>query len=191
MNINNYKTAMRKIVTLIMLCTSLVLRAQNDVLVIYIDASESGDKLVQIKNEVEDLVASKSSARVYLFISHGESPLVTSDREDIGKLLRKLRSSRPSAPDYKRDTKLLNTALLKNNYISNINSISKNSGLDYQVDIHFWLDERNYNDFQLDKKIIDPLLFSNKLKFKNGLQENCNPILHLENETEIKTQRYE
>ena len=53
MNINNYKTAMRKIVTLIMLCTSLVLRAQNDVLVIYIDASESGDKLIQIKDEVD------------------------------------------------------------------------------------------------------------------------------------------
>ena len=182
---------MKKIVILLMVFISLGLSAQNDVLVIYVDASASGDKLIQIQEEVNSLVDSKANARVYLFISNGESPLVTSDREDIGKLLRKLRSSFITAPDYKRDTKLLNTALLKNNYISNINSISKNSGLDYQVDIHFWLDERNYNDFQLDKKIIDPLLFSNKLKFKNGLQENCNPILHLENETEIKTQRYE
>ena len=182
---------MRKIVTLIMLCTSLVLSAQNDVLVIYVDASDSGDKLIQIQDEVNALVTSKASARVYLFISNGESSLVTNDRADVGKLLRRLRSSFITAPDYKRDAKLLNTALLENNYISNINSISKNSGLDYQVDIHFWLDEDNYTALQLDKRIIEPLLFSNKLKFKNGLQENCNPILHLANETEIKTRKYE
>ena len=103
---------------LMLLFTTAVVNAQNDVymlnndvLVIYVDASESGNKLVQIQEEVNNLVQSRSNYDVYLFISKGESPIVTNDRNDVAKQLRRLRSSFITAPDYKNDVVLINKAL--------------------------------------------------------------------------------
>ena len=182
---------MKKILIFILLFANALVNAQNDVLVIYIDASESKFNLIQIQEEVNNLVQSRSDYDVYLFISKGESPIVTNDRNDVAKQLRKLRSSFITSPDYKNDVVLINKALLENGYISNINDISINGGLPYQFEIHFWLENENYNSLQLNKKIIDPLLFTNKLTFKDGLQENCTVILHLTNEEGINKQVYE
>ena len=182
---------MKKIMILMLLFTTAVVNAQNDVLVIYVDASESGNKLVQIQEEVNNLVQSRSNYDVYLFISKGESPIVTNDRNDVAKQLRRLRSSFITAPDYKNDVVLLNKALLENGYISDINSISSNGGLPNQFEMHFWLEDENYSSLQLNKKIVDPLLFSNKLTFKDGLQENCTAILHLSNDEGINKVIYE
>jgi len=176
---------------LMLLFTTAVVSAQNDVLVIYVDASASTDKLIQIQEEVNNLVQLRSSNDVYLFISKGESPIVTNDRNDVAKQLRRLRSSFITAPDYKNDVVLINKALLENGYISNINSISSNGGLNNQIEVHFWLEDENYSSLQLNKKIIDPLLFSNKLTFKDGLQENCTVILHLSNDEGINKVIYE
>ena len=52
---------MKKIMILMLLFTTVVVNAQNDVLVIYVDASESGNKLVQIQEEVNNLVQSRSN----------------------------------------------------------------------------------------------------------------------------------
>jgi len=169
---------MKKIVILLMVFISLGLSAQNDVLVIYVDASASGDKLIQIQEEVNSLVDSKANARVYLFISNGNSPYVTSERGDVKRVLRKLRTRYITAPDYTKDVRSINRALLDSKYISDLNNISQSSGLNYQLDIHLWLDEGNFNDLKLEKRIINPILFSNKLKFENGEQENCSVTTH-------------
>jgi hypothetical protein len=182
---------MKKIMILMLLFTTAVVSAQNDVLVIYIDASASGKKLVLIQNEVNALVNSKRNSEIYLFISRGESPLFTNNRNDVEKQLRRLRIDHFTAPDYKKDTELLNAALLEYNHISDINSIIKNSGLDNQLEFHFWLDEENYTSLNLKKNIVESLLFSNKLKFKDGLQENCTAILHLSNNEGINKVIYE
>jgi len=177
---------MKNFITLLLLFTSLIINAQNDVLVIYIDASESGNSLIQIQNDVNDLVNSKQNSEIYLFISKGESPIVTNDRGDVAKQLRKLRMETITSPDYKKDVESLNAAMLENNYINSINSISMSNGLNKQFEIHFWLNEGDYTSLELNKKIVDPFLFSNKLKFKDKLQENCSAILHLSNnETKI------
>jgi len=182
---------MKKIMILMLLFTTAVVSAQNDVLVIYVDASASTDKLIQIQEEVNNLVQLRSSNDVYLFISKGESPIVTNDRNDVAKQLRRLRSSFFTEPDYKNDVVLINKALLENNYISNLNSISSNGGLNNQIEVHFWVAEENYIPLQLNKNLIDPLLFSNKLTFKDGLHENCTVILHLTNEIGINKEIYE
>lgn len=182
---------MKKFITLILLFTTLLTSAQNDVLVVYIDASESGNSLIQIQNDVNDLVNSKPNSEIYLFISKGESPIVTNDRGDVAKQLRKLRMETITSPDYKEDVESLNAAMLENNFFSNINNISSSNGLNKQFEIHFWLNERDYTSLDLDKKIVDPFLFSNKLKFKDKIQENCSAILHLSNDetkiTNVKT----
>jgi hypothetical protein len=182
---------MKKILILILLFTINLVNAQNDVLIVYVDASESSSYLIQIQEEVNSLVQSKSDYDVYLYISKGESPIVTNDRNDVAKQLRKLRSSFITSPDYKNDVVKINKAILENGYISNINDISFNGGLPNQFEIHFWLEEENYNSLQLNKKIIEPLLFANKLTFKDGLQEYCTVILHLTNEEGINKQVYE
>ena len=181
---------MKKII-LLCLFTSNIIYAQNDALIIYIDASASSTKLIDIQNEVNSLVDSRNNSDVYLFISKGESPVVTNDRKFVKKQLRRLRTDFITPPDYINDVKKINSALLENNHIININNISNNSGLDNQVEIHFWMQEENYNSLQLDKKLVDPLLFSNKLIFKEGLNKNCTAILHLTNSKEIKKVIYE
>lgn len=182
---------MKKILILILLFAVNLISAQNDVLVIYVDASESSSHLIQIQEEVNNLVQSRSDHDVYLFISKGESPIVTNDRNDVAKQLRKLRSSFITSPDYKNDVIKINKAILEKGYISNINDISISDGLPNQFEIHFWLEYENYNSLQLNKKIIEPLLFANKLTFKDGLHENCTVILHLTNEEGINKQVYE
>ena len=158
--------------------------SQNDVLVIYIDASESGNQLIKIQEDVNDLVKSRIDSEVYLFISKGESPIVTNNRNDIAKQLRKLRMAFITAPDYLKDIEFLNNAILENNFINNINNITIDNGLDKQFEIHFWFNEEDYNSLDLSKKIVDPFLFSNKLKFKNNQQKNCTAILHLSNDSD-------
>ena len=76
---------MKKILIFILLFANALVNAQNDVLVIYIDASESSSNLIQIQEEVNNLVQSKSDYDVYLYISKGESPIVTNDRNDVAK----------------------------------------------------------------------------------------------------------
>ena len=89
-----------------------------------------------------------------------------------------------TAPDYLKDVRFLNNAILENNYISNINNITIDNGLDNQFEIHFWFNEEDYNSLSLNKKMVDPILFSNKLKFKNNQQNNCTAILHLSNDSD-------
>ena len=175
---------MRIFITLILLSVSLIVHSQNDVLLIYIDASESGSKLIQIQQDVNKLVESRKGSEVYLFISNGSSPIVTNDKNEVAKQLRKLRMVTITAPDYLKDVRFLNNAILENNYISNINNITIDNGLDNQFEIHFWFNEEDYNSLSLNKKMVDPILFSNKLKFNNNKQKNCTAILHLSNDSD-------
>lgn len=182
---------MKKIIIFILLFTTTLLRAQNNVLVIYVDAS-SEKKLKEIQKQVNALVDSKSSYAIYLFISSAEStkdgifPIVTNNRNEVDKNLQSLLLNFISAPDYNKDVKLLNAAFLENKYISDLNKISKTNGLNTQFEIHCFFDEQDYSTFKLSKKFVLPLLLSNRLKFKDGLQNNCTVMLHLINENEIK-----
>jgi hypothetical protein len=170
---------MRKITTLFLFLFTNILFAQSDVLVVYIDASSSGNKLKEIQSEVKELVSDNADSEVLIFISNGESPLITSERSEVSKTLTKLRSIYVSAPDINTDIIKINKELLSNDYISDIRNITLTSGLKKSLTFHFYFDNTDYKSLQLEKQMILPLLLSNRLIHKESLQEKCKVYLHL------------
>lgn len=178
---------MRKIITLIFFVFTQLIYAQNDVLFVYIDASSSDDKLKEIIAEVQDIVDSKPNSDILLFISKGESPIITNERSEVNRTLRRLRAIFISSPDFHSDLSRINSELLTNNYISDISEITVNDGLSHNIQFHFYFDKTDYYSLQLEKQMIKPFLFSNNLKFKESLQENCSVYLHLGIKDDIHT----
>ena len=111
---------MKNIITIFLFLFTNILFAQSDVLVVYIDASSSGNKLKEIQSEVKELVSDNADSEVLIFISNGESPLITSERSEVSKTLTKLRSIYVSAPDINTDIIKINKERLSNDYISDI-----------------------------------------------------------------------
>ena len=170
---------MKNIITIFLFLFTNILFAQSDVLVVYIDASSSGNKLKEIQSEVKELVSDNADSEVLIFISNGESPLITSERSEVSKTLTKLRSIYVSAPDINTDIIKINKELLSNDYISDIRNITLTSGLKKSLTFHFYFDNTDYKSLQLEKQMILPLLFSNRLVHKESLQEKCKVYLHL------------
>lgn len=165
---------MKKILTLILIFSSLLLEAQNNSLLLYVDASKSDKNLKAIGKTITSIVDSLNSPNIYLYISNGDKPMQTNDRSDISNLLRDLRiAGYIKSPDFFYDIKQLNTALIGNNFISNLNDITKESGVQAPLDIYFWFNEDDFNQSDIIKNFITPFLLSNKLLYKSGLQNNC------------------
>ncbi len=180
---------MKNTALLCLFLLSLSLSAQTDKLILYVDASDSGQSLIKIQEQVDSVIRSKSNTDFYLFISMGNSPLFAEKIEDVSKTLRKLRFMEFPSPDFVGDINKINSFILEKNYISNLNVINKTSIID-DIEFHFWFNKENFSSFNLVKKFVNPLLFSNKLKFKDGLNENCTVIYHLEKSGFISNKSY-
>ena len=162
---------MKQITTILLLSITTVILAQENVLVIYIDASESKENLIEIQDDVKKLITNKPNHKLFLFISNGRNPFFTNKRSEAGKTLNRLRiGSRPS-PDHTFDTKKLNKAMLDNEYISNISNITQSDGLENKIEIYVYTAEENKKSIEL--KLVEPFLYSNRLKHAEKNQINC------------------
>tara|TARA_B100000900_G_C20538166_1_gene699264 strand:+ start:139 stop:648 length:510 start_codon:yes stop_codon:yes gene_type:complete len=168
---------MKQIITILLLSITTLSIAQENVLLIYVDASESKENLIDIQNEVKELIANNSDHKLYLFISNGKQPFVTNKRTDAGKILNRLRIGMRPTPDHTFDTKKLNKAMFENKYISNINNITQEDGLDHKIDIYIVTAKDNLNI--IEQKIVNPFLYSNGLKYGENNQVNCSVNFNL------------
>lgn len=168
---------MNKLITILLVFITSVLIAQDNVLVIYVDASESKESLIDIQKEVKDLIEKNSEHKLYLFISNGKQPFVTNNRNDASKILNRLRIGMRPTPDHTFDTKELNKAMVENRYISNINNITQDDGLDYKIDMYFVIAKENLEIIK--QKIVEPFLYSNGLKYGEQNQVNCSVNFNL------------
>lgn len=184
---------MRKITTLFLFLFTNILFAQSNVLIVYIDASSSGNKLKEIQSEVEELVSNNSNSEILIFISNGvtdkgeSSPVITNERSEVSKTLRKLRSIFVPSPDIGADLARINKELISNDYISDISNITLTYGLKKSLTFHFYFDKEDYNSLQFEKNLILPLLFANRLKQDEKLHKKCKVWLHLGENDNIDT----
>ena len=162
---------MKQIITILLLSITTVILAQDNVLVIYIDASEAKENLIEIQDDVKQLIANKPNHKLFLFISNGLNPFLTNKSSEAGKILNRLRIGSRPAPDHTFDTKELNKAMLENQYISNINNITQSDGLENKIEIHVYTAKVNKNTIEL--KLVEPFLYSNRLKHAEKNQINC------------------
>ena len=164
------------ILNLIMIAFSLSTIAQSKVAVIYIDASNSGDKLILMQEEIKKI--NNNNDNVILYISNGESPLIATNKEEVEKSSVRLRMISPNYPDIRFDINKLNKELLKNNILSNIMNHTLNSGVESSIDFHFFFDKSDYESNNFKRNIIQKLLLSNNLEFNNKIHKNCKVIVH-------------
>ena len=75
---------------------------------------------------------------------------------------------------------MLNKLMLENNYISNIGNINQDEGLNYKIDIHFFVNKKDFemNNNEMERKLVHSFLFSNRLKYKDANHENCTVEIH-------------
>lgn len=171
---------MKQIITILVLYLSFAVSAQENVLVVYVDASSSKDKINDLQNDVQKVIGEKLDYRILLYISNGKNPSISTENPNIEKIFRNLKKGFISSPDLNFDVMSLNNLMVENNYISNISNISKNEGLNYEIEIHFFINEEVFerNNNEVEKKLVDAFLFSNRLKYKQGNQENCTLVIH-------------
>lgn len=168
---------MKKIIlNLIMIVLSVSAISQSKVAVIYVDASNSGDKLILIQEEIKKIT--NNNDEVILYISNSESPLIATNKEEVEKVSIRLRMISPNYPDIRFDINKLNKELLKNNILSNIMSHTLNSGVENSIDFHFFFDQSDYNSNNYKNNMIQNLLLSNNLEFNSKLQNSCKVIIH-------------
>jgi len=67
--------------------------------------------------------------------------------------------------------------MVENRYISNINNITQDDGLDYKIDMYFVTAKENLEIIK--QKIVEPFLYSNGLKYAEQNQVNCSVNFNL------------
>ena len=157
---------MKKIIfNILFVLLSVSSTSQSVTSVFYIDASNCGDKLKMIQDEVKSIISNDNSDKILLFISNGESPLIAHNIEDINKSLVRLRMISPPAVDPRYDLESLNREILNNDILSNLVNQSKSNGVRDNINFHFYFDASDYNSLNYKKNIIQLFLLSNNLEF--------------------------
>ena len=169
---------------ILILCFSYNLSSQensieSDVLIFYVDASSLKNKLKEIQNEVDSIIKLKEDNRILLYLSNGETPYITTERSEVRKTLRKLRTGYINQPDYNKDARTINKLILENKFLKNLNEITQYDGINHYMRFYFIANKEDFKYMKIQEKLIDAILFSNKLKFEGGNHSSYIPKIIL------------
>ena len=150
---------MRNILSSLLLFLSITVYSQSDYTIIYLDKSSTytEESFKDLKKKIKKIITTNSNDEVLLYISNGENPIYH-DRSTFTRGLSKLGEDQIAKPDYNEELTRLNQLLLDRNIISDIVSITKNSGINQKIHFHFFIHDDNK---QTDKRV-----FKNNTTFK-------------------------
>lgn len=140
--------------------------SQNVVDIIFVDLHASDNINRILKNEIESIAL--NSKEFIIYISNSNDPVIIDKPSEIdGKLNYALNKLTTRAIKPLDDIKKINTLILSNGFLSNINLISPNKDLNNDLVFHFFFDKNEY-EYGLKEDFIDKLLLTNRLLYING-----------------------
>jgi len=178
---------MKKILLILTVFSTLISNAQRNIDIIYVEVSDKNaeSSLLIIQNQIKSILKDSKSNNndIFFYISQNvvdgddfstRSFMTTDANEGIRKMETGYLQGAPTgnSPDYFLDTKDINTYLLTNNCLQNINS--EEFELTNYLTFYFFLYEESYNESVRNGKcIVNLIANANRLVDNGDIIERC------------------
>ncbi len=157
--------------------TTTICIAQDKILLVYADASAMYSQF-SIRNKLFNAVQD-SEHKLFLYISNGKQPLVSTNIYDTQQFVDKIAKLNPPKPNVVFDLDSLNKLLGSDSLLSEVSL--RATDVQENFIFYFFFNAAQCRLQKQDVRIARALLLSNRLITKNGLLPSCRAKLYIQN----------
>lgn len=166
---------MKYVIGFLSILVSMSCFSQKEIKVLYIDASESVDRLYEMISKAKEII--NEGENTLLYIANGSTPYsTTSNSEFDGTLNEIIKGGILSPPSLLEDVNKINRIFLDKGWLNNLMDEDQTPVISF----YFMMEEANYESSNFLREFVNYLLLSNNLIYSGTLLNSCSVTIILD-----------